>query len=394
VTIIAGAGLSSAFGLPTTDDLTALIRQPFNRPYHPLVFEQRTLTAAESFWLMALGYYERPNFEMMLHLAETALAYRKANEWLGANDRAKPAFGAFMNVMPHWSDLTKKDREYEVRQFIENSTDLIARRLVEDAATIAVSALSPLERFLTALKARYRLTVASLNYDDLIERIIGTWSDGFVDDGDRFRFVAESLLDCGPASVLLHLHGSVRWYVPVGDEISSPFEILRADDGNYPCAPGRRRPVDMYAQSGDPMIIGPMIAGLRKSDKIAIDPFATYQWKLRDSLLRNERLIVIGYGGWDLYLTTALQHFSRMHGAKARIAIVTLRKPASPWEDQSVLMFAKSDLQISNAVELGEQLDNAFRERRWFGNATTQVFTNGFALDGEPMGALETFLSS
>jgi hypothetical protein len=342
---------------------------------------------------MALSYYEQPNFEMLLHLAETVLAYHKADESLGANDRTKPAFGAFTNIMPHWAEFAKQGRAYDVRHFVDQSVELIANRLLEIVDGKTDEDLAKLRAFLFDLRSRFDLMIASLNYDDLVERAIGNWIDGFIEDNGIYRFVARSLLQPSADPVLLHLHGSVRWYVPLGDEATRGFEILRADNGAYASKPSRRRTIDTYSQSGDPIVVGPMIAGLRKTDKIAVEPFATYQWKLKDSLLRNERLMIIGYGGWDSYLTTALQEFVHVHGKCARVAVVTLRKPHAEWEDQSVLMFAK-DLGVSDATELGKSLDEAHENGAWYGNSVVQVFTNGFDLTGDPMKALLSFLDS
>ena len=391
ITILLGAGFSAGLHLPTTAELTAIVRGEGRRPYNPLIMAPRELTTSEIMWRMASGYYAQPNFETMLHLAETALAYRQVRGWLQENDRAKPAYGAFMNVMPHWRELIDRGVNWDFLRFIEGALATIAAHLVTKADQLEQPSLGYARTFFDHLDSEYSLVIANLNYDDIVERSIPTWHDGFEADQQRLRFKSRSLLEQRDEPTLLHLHGSVRWYRAVAaDELARPLELFRAHDGHFPEQPGRRK-IDGLFAAGDYIAVGPLISGLRKTDKIAVEPFSTYHWKVRDALLRSSRVVIVGYGGWDSYLSNLLEDFSNVHGQDTRFAVIAHRPPEALWIDNSLLVAAPL-LEIRSVIDWGPVLDEAFANRAWSGNKYAKVFTNGFPLEADDIAGLMYFL--
>jgi hypothetical protein len=53
-------------------------------------------------------------------------------------------------------------------------------------------------------------------------------------------------------------------------------------------------------------------------------PFGYYYRAFIDSLLENERLLVIGYGARDEHLNTWLTEFGELHGDRRRVGWITL----------------------------------------------------------------------
>ena len=189
-----------------------------------------------------------------------------------------------------------------------------------------------LRNVIGSLNERFHLTVATLNYDDLFERCVDRWVDGFQSNGSQgAQFVPKLLIQTSSDPVLLHLHGSVRFYV-LGGRDADNWEILRASGPDFtgiPTATRRIRDPD-FAQSGDSLVVGPMITGLRKTDKVTRSPYGYYQYRLHDALMKSPRLLIVGYGGGDVYLNALILEMQRIHGDSLRVAFILHHEEDAP----------------------------------------------------------------
>lgn len=68
------------------------------------------------------------------------------------------------------------------------------------------------------------------------------------------------------------------------------------------------------AQSHMESVIGPIITGLRKTDKLVAYPYSSYYHTLMDSLQKNSRLLIIGYSFGDIHFNHLLDRITRIHG--------------------------------------------------------------------------------
>jgi hypothetical protein len=381
LTILIGSGLSEGLHLPGTAQLTEVVRKGGGLDVGGdiPVMQRRIgrLTMAEAMWRMATSYYEKPNFETMLHLAETALGYSQVHGWLSADDRAKPAFGAFMNVMPHWRNIVEGESTYSMRTFITAALASIAESLVRAADALSLQSIDKVRDFLTELSNRYQLTIATLNYDDILERAMKQWRDGFIGEADQNTFDPAQLLATGDVPLLMHLHGSVRFFVQ--NDGKNAGAICRAQDGSYPLQLGPREPLIQFAQSGEPIVTGPMISGLRKTDKLSVPPFGYYHWRLHDAMMRSPNLLVIGYGGYDTYLTELIVEMRRIHGSALRIAFIVRRRPGTlPTDDWGPLLPAAFIRERVDAHDWLAELDEYIETDELIGNALCKVYVDGF----------------
>ena len=62
------------------------------------------------------------------------------------------------------------------------------------------------------------------------------------------------------------------------------------------------------AQSHEESIIGPLITGLRKTDKLTVHPYDEYQAVFRQAVYKSDRMLVGGYSFGDLYLNSIVDH--------------------------------------------------------------------------------------
>jgi hypothetical protein len=361
LTLFLGAGFSEGVRLPSTSDLTKLVReldqaeqqQPFMNPRAPM---------SSAFWKMASGYYSDPNFETVLHLVESA-------------------YGAFMQLMPQWAGFVENGTQrYQIplfQEFYDAAIQAIAVNLLYSLEAASEKIETVVRPFIQALVERFEVTIVTLNYDDIIERCLPSWRDGFNPEG---LFDPESLMHSGSGPLIIHLHGSVRFYSyapqspfqsPGPDWKPTPISerIRRAGDPNNLSGLNRTVQVSGTAQSGDHILISPMISGLRKLDKTIVNPFGYYQHFFRDALLKSPRLLTIGYGGRDIYVSAQLVDMPRLHKDRLRAVFVT-RPDADMGVPAMVLGLSEQD------VERDKQL-----LRSNFHTDTGAVYAGGFPLE-------------
>jgi hypothetical protein len=77
---------------------------------------------------------------------------------------------------------------------------------------------------------------------------------------------------------------------------------------------------DKYS-SGQIVSAAPIISGLSKIAKLSYnpEPFGYYYRAFIDSMIENERLLVIGYGARDQHLNTWIDQFRKIHDDKRKI---------------------------------------------------------------------------
>ncbi|MDB5052654.1 MAG: hypothetical protein JWM44_704 [Bacilli bacterium] len=124
----------------------------------------------------------------------------------------------------------------------------------------------------------------------------------------------------------MHLHGSIRYGHPnLGNRFI--FEDQRDDlylFDTYQNASstwfGRS---GATAQSHDETLIGPIITGLRKTDKLLPFPYSTYYYQVQKSLMESPRLLIIGYSFGDYHINSLLERIINHHGRDRKVVVIT-----------------------------------------------------------------------
>lgn len=379
LTVLLGSGFSEGVSLSSTASLTELVRTlPGPELYgEPVPGGSRRVVVPAGIWRMATGYYVNPNFETMLHLVETALAYSWVKGWLAAEDRAKSAFGAFMNVMPHWQAFIEQGAAFSFVDFYRRALDAIAADIRQNIDKNATLIEREANRLLLPLAERFQLTIGTLNYDDIAEAALKNWHDGFEQDSEaRYAFTPSAFVGNRETPELLHLHGSVRFYrLP---DIRDT--IFRAESSQL-VPPQTREPTSQAAQSGELILIGPMISGLRKADKVSTSPFGYYQHRFQEALMHSASLLVVGYGGGDAYINNLILEMRRIHGDALRVAFITKHVDTQLFRHSGLLISA-----LALGVEQATQDAFAAECTRTMGNSQFVRWGEGLLfLDGFPL---------
>lgn len=67
---------------------------------------------------------------------------------------------------------------------------------------------------------------------------------------------------------------------------------------------------------------GPIITGLRKTDKLNCIPYDFYHGHLYNCLMRNKALVVIGYSFGDFYMNNLINRMTLLHGTNKKVVLI------------------------------------------------------------------------
>lgn len=321
VTALLGAGAFIDIGGKSTYELTESViqhrlnfRDMFNRDFNE-PFLSKIADELNDFWEP-----EKCNFEDILDALEKLYSFRL----YGRDPKYfKPSLGAF--IAPR-----KDKREFFNRDYLELSIrDMVT--IIADSVEVYDSAFQPKNRdqwftlFWQEAVNRCEWDIATLNYDTCIEQSLISFEDGFENTGKGYyRFNPVKLRDaCLPR--ILHLHGCILYGYPE-DYVGSFFERDHEElykYKNYDDAKQswNKRPIST-TQSHEAAMIGPLITGLGKTDKLTVYPYVDYNHVFYESLLQNDSLFIAGYSFGDFHFNKMLERIAYLPKNK-KIVIIT-----------------------------------------------------------------------
>lgn len=339
MTCLLGAGATIPVGGPTTWRITEAVRAKTQHVLDPETNVWRDISFIDEI-AIALNRFLDPaecHFEDIFDTLENLQSLHSG--WQRETvERFKPRIGAFVrDTDPRWFNpmwlLAAKQSLLEV----------VAEQIEESSANFQPSGVHAWFRsFWGRAFDRIDWDLGTLNYDNLFEQMNPGLEDGYERPVTKSRFNRDRLFKT-KRSRILHLHGSIHFgYLPHVER--SPFTEFEEDLIRYESAAEARRtwfgkstPV---SQSHQDLVIGPLITGLRKTDKLTVHPYDEYQAVFRTALYKSQRLLIIGYSFGDLYLNSILNRMLGVHGSERRIVIVT-QFPGRPeqWFPDAKVLF-------------------------------------------------------
>jgi hypothetical protein len=283
------------------------------------------------------------NFETDMNVIESMMTLAPLNYVQAINERMRARDPAPENV---WgqprprspvSKLVRVLSVYEALYDYETLMELMVQivltvraELDRGQAALPPKAVDDVGAFIQNLAADFDIAPYTLNYDTILDdamtRACGGFEDGFVSDGEVGRFEPRRFLDATGLR-LAHLHGSTKYRVSrVTAGGMSEYAVVKL----LPSVPSVHPLKDVeesFTQAGDFALIGPIITGLRKAEKTRTEPYGTYAYALERDILTAERILLVGYGGADIYLNHQLLRARSYHGAAWKPAIVGYGTP-------------------------------------------------------------------
>ncbi|MBE7549221.1 MAG: SIR2 family protein [Planctomycetia bacterium] len=338
VTAFLGAGAYLEIGGPSTKDLTDLVRKkkqqfldPFTEQWTEVPFLENIASQLDSYFNS-----ESCNFEDLFHVLEMMGSYFRGRQKHIIGKQYKPPLGAFITLnCSKW--LTDKGRD----EYILSVSKLITAKK-DILEGVAAQIFKFMEDFDSYHKHRWfadfwndalnkcAWDIATLNYDYSIEKSIRNKiiEDGYEVDGQgSYRFNPRKLIESNSSKVL-HLHGCIlygyaRHRNPNKYLFEDAFEDIYKFDTYERAKETWLGRSTNNAQSQEEAIVGPIITGLRKTDKLLYYPYNTYHHALQQATMLSPRLLIAGYSFSDLHFNAILERVTRLYGEYRRVVIIT-----------------------------------------------------------------------
>jgi hypothetical protein len=317
-TVFIGSGALIQIGAPSTSELTRIVKlkeQHFGGISIPLINEISKI----------LDKYYAPyscNFEDIFYVLEMLETYL-IGSYRNAHQKFKPPFAPFVDLQA-LNDIFSKYKA-ELEKFAVSPSLFISSAKSDLIKVIGGQIYQfnkkPIPNWFSSFWKKVAQTstanIATLNYDCSLEQVLQSYNDGFEDTGYGFyRFNPASLNNNN--ATILHLHGCILYGYGSPPNKNEYLLIDNREDlskfNKYEESVITWTPRwEHRAQTKDETIIGPIITGLRKTDKLIAYPYSFYYNWLTNSIIENGSLLIIGYSFGDIHFNSVLERILRLH---------------------------------------------------------------------------------
>lgn len=327
--VILGAGASQALGLPSTSDLTGYVRDHLRGTDGCSSLEG----VAEEVWpkfRRAVPAHCEPlidsieragsaNFEEDMNVFESLMTLAPSSPIQDVLGRKRPRspVSSFVRI----KSIYEAFYDYQTLiNLMDEAIVAVRARLLETQAAIEPAKSDAVRQFFVALSEEFELRYYTFNFDTSIDPLIPDLNDGFERTEDLARFSVQRFLN-GEGTRFVHLHGSVDFRVEQVRESRSEYSVVKVFNGG---PPGLQLQLfaESFTQAGDFALIGSIITGLRKAEKTRTEPYGAYGFGVERDLLETPRVLMLGYGGSDIYFDHQLLRARSLHPSDWRCAII------------------------------------------------------------------------
>lgn len=317
-----GAGASIAFGLPSVEDVDALLNRHAARLF-PLASDPSSnlyrycRDVIEHYYATSKPTWrKRVNFEEILYQINLLVPYHSDPMCLhGSNALLAPnrwpdvlEFGASHkavdgNVLRHMGNALT---DALVDQFIDGCAGLTIHKATE---------IKKLQEWLAALREAFEIGIITLNYDNIFTQACPELYTGF--DPATSRFAPLEVLRRDDWNFIYHLHGSIHFAMTgTPHDMHGITWVTTPQKGHQVHSSGRN---DQESMEGVAYPTSTIIAGYGKTQQILRQPFRTYYAQVNRLVQEADSLLFLGYGFQDLHLNAA---FSDVRDRRRPVVVV------------------------------------------------------------------------
>lgn len=405
VTMIMGAGAVLDMNFPcniikpTTMNITMEVIKPYDDIFHmdrkisivKDIYDKlvREVPTDPNIWWVS---NPTPNihFEILFHVMEQLMAYRSV--W-ARNNHNPYAF-------PHFAPFTAQNFNFDFNDLHQVMWKFIMRimEIVYAYDNYFSNDGGAEDWYRDFFKSKFKWDIFNLNYDTTVEQSLGVYEDGFEQASDRIDniFRPQKLMsNINNLSTINHVHGCINYYYKnnANDDL---FETSSHDLYLYPNFDEVRRRMigrgqsNPSAQNNEEYFAGPIITGLRKTDKLICMPYDFYHGNLYRAIIDNNALVIAGYSFGDLYINNIVNRMHAIWGGKERIVVIDkwdsskIRKyklqlekylQTLPNEELYFLMYMSGCANISEMVK--NFIDIDVSRPKYSKNGCLMLITNG-----------------
>lgn len=341
VTIVMGAGVPLGFQLPSnlvvpsTGNITAEVRKDYQS-----ILQSSPVTIVEDMYQYLMATLPPPadplvqnpqpyvHFELLFHVMEMFLTY--ASVWNGNNKNS--------DRFPIFAPFVSPTKTYDANVLRSIMSDFILRIMdIVDGYDSYFATSTASEQWYRDFfqKAPWKWDVYNFNYDTTVEQSLIDYEDGYDDihSQNYKQFFPQKLMaNQKDLSTVNHLHGCIHFFY----DRATNHEVYNYTHADLFCYPDYKTVREMYIarlqsqptnQTNEELYAGPIITGLRKTDKLICIPYDYYHAHLGSSLLNSNKLLIAGYSFGDLYMNQQLNRMGLVHGKVRRVVLIDFWNP-------------------------------------------------------------------
>lgn len=260
------------------------------------------------------------HFEHLFHVLEELMSYNSVwkNEWI--SPEIYPPLAAFC-----LNDFSRDTIEYE-RALIKAE-----ERILEIISAYDCQFREDEQRELWYKEFWKRnqagWDVFNLNYDTTVEQSLSEYEDGYEDTSDSYQHFSPAKLmkNSRGLSTVQHLHGSILYAEAFPVEYN--YTHGNSDLYKFPTSKDARKAMRIHqcperTQAHESFYTGPILVGLRKTEKLEFLPYSCYHADLVNKIVVNPSLLIVGYSFGDLYVNQLLERHKLVHGNNQRVVLI------------------------------------------------------------------------
>lgn len=259
------------------------------------------------------------HFEHLFHVLEELMSYNSVwkNEWISPD--TYPPLAAFCN-----GDFERNTIEYE-RALIK-AENKILKIITDYDNRFAEEDREKWYKDFWKLN-RKGWDIFNLNYDTTVERSLGQYEDGYEDTSEAYQHFSPSklMINSRNLSTVQHLHGSILFSEAFPMEYGFSHgnrDLYKFPTARAACDSMRIHQCPEYTQAHESFYTGPILVGLRKTEKLEFLPFSCYHADLVNKIVANPSLLIVGYSFGDLYVNQLLERHKLVHGNNQRVVLI------------------------------------------------------------------------
>lgn len=339
VTMIMGAGAVLDMNFPghIVTPTTKKITEEVLKPYRDIFNDSREITVVKDIYNVLINKFpvdhnirceddlkSNVNFEILFHVIEQLLSYERV--WSGNNKNPYK--------YPYFAPFTKQNFEFDRNDLSAVRSEFILRvmRVVNYYNEYFRKDKNKGKEnwYRDFFESDFKWDVFNFNYDTTVEQSLGEFEDGFEQITGRADavFRPKKLMENkDKLSTINHIHGCINYYYKdhTNDDI---FETDIHDLYKYPSfdevekrmiGRGQSNPV---SQNNEEYIAGPIITGLRKTEKLICMPYDFYHGNLHKAIVSSNSMVIVGYSFGDLYVNNLIKRMHAIWRGKERIVLI------------------------------------------------------------------------
>ena len=347
--IVAGAGASVEFGMPSVNKINSLFDDWSNEILYVPLFGESLYTFLKkeierSYNSVAKPIKSQTNFEEVLYTALNLYSISNSNK-----SNPISAFSDFKSI-PEINAFGKL-RAIDSNDFITLVQYLIDKLLIEfrnkcsDLQNSKPNEINLVNNFIDKLSDKYDVSILTFNYDNILLNALKNPVTGFDING---KFNPNLILKNNNWNFIYHLHGSVHFDMLSNSnglhEINFNPDLKSTFQQN-----SSGRSVDITIEELI-VLTSSIIAGYGKSYQIQRNPYYLYLSDFGRKIYQADALLFAGYGFNDLYINNLIRE-SFDFNRKRPVVVLTYSQ-----DNEDPMQFRQDNwaIQLSNTISVNK----------------------------------------